>query len=165
MSKAEIVHYRKRDIKITVQLPEGDDDNCTKFADAILRARPSRLDNNLELDVVHRPDVPINHLIQLICDKGVPAITLKTNYPIPSPIASDPMPYMTWAYETGKVFEQWTDISRSDTDGDDLMVDVLKIGFIKKMVTDCVWDDDSHTPVLRLIDCVTSVNADNTCHD
>jgi hypothetical protein len=44
-----------------------------------------------------------------------------------------------------RVNDQWTEMSRRD--GDEPMVDVLKISFMKKTVTDSVWQSESpHDP-------------------
>jgi hypothetical protein len=40
-----------------------------------------------------------------------------------------------------RVNDQWTEMSRRD--GDEPMVDVLKISFMKKTVTDGVWQSES----------------------
>ena len=45
---------------------------------------------------------------------------------------------MLFEYEHGKVFDQWTEMTLRD--GDEPMVDVLKIAFQKKVVTDAVWE-------------------------
>jgi hypothetical protein len=40
----------------------------------------------------------------------------------------------------GTVVDQWTDMSRRDADGDEPMVEVIKIAFTKKTITNCTWD-------------------------
>jgi hypothetical protein len=74
--------------------------------------------------------------------------TLRTIYPISTTkIAADPNSYMKYEYQDGVVTDQWTEMSARDDEADDLMIDVLKISFARKSVTDCVWRDDSPTPL------------------
>lgn len=139
MSTIEAVEFRKRDFSVDVVMDGIDAKSLEALAQAICRARPSRLDNVLELEIRHRADSPIAQMIQLACDNGMRSIVLKTTEPSWSPNVADPRAYMTFEYETGLVRDQWTEMSRCD-DADDYMVDVLKVSFAKKVVTNCIND-------------------------
>jgi hypothetical protein len=52
-----------------------------ELAAAIYRAKPSRLDNVIEIEVAHKADQRIHQTVQTICDHGVRALTLRTVYP------------------------------------------------------------------------------------
>jgi hypothetical protein len=152
MSRIDTVLFRKRDFHVAVLLDQIDKTASREFADAISRARPSRLDNDLEIEVSHKADGQVHQTVQAVCDHGIRSLILKTMYPMPSPYAVDSTAraYMTFDYENGKVIDQWMEFSRNEEDGDDSMVDVVKLEFEKKMVTNCVWDPDAppHTLVL-----------------
>jgi hypothetical protein len=74
-------------------------------------------------------------------DFEVAVMVLRTKHP--SSIGDDPHAYMEFEYEVGRVIDQWTDMSRRDTDGGELMIDVIKIAFERKTVTNCAWDTDA----------------------
>jgi hypothetical protein len=132
-----VAPFRSRDFDVTIEIDQLDPAHADEFIAAIYRIRPSRLDNNIEIEVTHRPDQDVHATVQMICDRGIRALTVRAVYPEPSPIRADPLSYMKFEYEEGKVVDQWAEMSRRD--GDEPMVDVLKISFTKKMVTDAVW--------------------------
>jgi hypothetical protein len=132
----DIAPFRKRDFEVTVRVDQLDPSRAEEFAEAIYRAKPSRLDNILEIEVTHKAD---KH-IQMICDKGMRALTLKTVHPELSPIRLGPLAYMMFEYEDGGVVDQWTAMGHRN--GDEPMVDVLKISFEKKTIHDAVWQAD-----------------------
>jgi hypothetical protein len=139
--RTDIAPFRKREFEIAIQIDDLDTARANEFVAAIYRDKPSRLDNIIEIEIMHRPDQHVHVTVQMICDRGVRALTLRTVYPEPSPIRADPLTtYMKFEYEDGKVIDQWTEMNRRD--GDEPMVDVLKISFTKKMVTDAVWVSD-----------------------
>jgi hypothetical protein len=82
----------------------------------------------------------------MICLQGVRALTVRAVHTEPS-IWADPHPYVNFEYEDGKVFDQWTGMRRRD--GNEPMVDVLKLAFQKKLVTDAVWQANEPEPRQR----------------
>jgi hypothetical protein len=142
-----IVPFRKRDFDVAVLLDQVDPTALVELAGAICRARPSRLDNVLEIKVFHKPDRRVHQVVQIICDKGIRALTLRTECQVRLAISADQRAYMEFAYEVGKVLDQWTDLSRCGADGDELMVDVIKIAFERKMITNCVWETEGGSHV------------------
>jgi hypothetical protein len=152
MTRAEVVQFRKQDFRVVVELSHKDETRCKEFADAIFRIRPSRLDNLLEIEVAHQPDQQVPQTIQYLCDHGVAALTVTTPYPLShNPIATDSRSYMEFIYKIGTVVEQWTEMSRHEDEGDELMIDMLKVAFEKKMVSNCVWYDEASTPRLTIV--------------
>lgn len=137
----DIASFRRRDFGGTIEVEQLDPAFAEEFVAAIYRAKPSRLDNTIEIEVKHRPDQHIHATVQMICDRGVRALTLKVVYPEPSPVRDDPLSYMKFEYADGKVIDQWTEMSHRD--GDEPMVDVLKVSFQKKTVTDAVWQRET----------------------
>ena len=134
-----IASFRKRDFEVSIEFDQLDRSQASEFADAICRAKPSRLDNVLEIEVFHRPDQCTHQIIQVIIDGGVRSLSLKTRYAVPGPVSADPRAYMGFEYQDGKVVDQWTEMSRRSHDGEELMVDVIKISFQSKLVTNCTW--------------------------
>jgi hypothetical protein len=51
-----VVPFRRRDFEVTVQVDDLDPMRADEFVAAIYRAKPSRLDNTIEIEVTHRPD-------------------------------------------------------------------------------------------------------------
>ena len=134
---AGITPFRKRDFEVSVEVDQLGPAEADEFAAAIHRAKPSRLDNDIEIVVGHQADQHIHETVQMICNNGIRALTLRTVYPEPWPIRVDPLAYMMFEYQDGRVVDQWTEMSRRDAD--EPMVDVLKISFTKKTIRDCVW--------------------------
>lgn len=132
----EIVSFHKRDFEVTIEIDQLDPALAIEFADAICRAKPSLIDNHIEIEVSHRPDRHIHHIVQEIIFNGVRRLFVKTKDPVS--IDNDPRAYMTFDYETGTVVEQHTEMSRRSHDGGELMVDVIRISFETKTVTACV---------------------------
>lgn len=141
---ADIAPFRKRDFEVTMEIVELDPKHEAEFADAICRAKPSRLDNVIEIEVTHRADHNTHQVIQAACDRGVRRLVLRTRHPVPGPIQADPHSYMQFEYQEGRLVDQHTEMSRRDQDGDELMVDVLKLSFEKKIVTNSVWCWNRH---------------------
>lgn len=135
----DITHFRKRDFEVAIKIDDLEPALAIEFADVVCRARPSRATNQIEIEVSHRPDRHIHYVIQTIVDTGVRRLTVKTKDPVS--IGNDPRAYMEFVYENGTVVEQHTAMSRCDQDGDELMVDVIRISFERKTVTNCVRDD------------------------
>jgi hypothetical protein len=140
--------FCKRDFTVLVELENGDKHLGDAFAEAVYRARPSRLDNLLDIEVVHKPKSSVHQAVQLVCDRGIRKFTLQTAHPelpvlvTPPSIVEPALSYMSFEYQTGTVVDQWTEMSRCADEADDLMVDIIKLGFLKKVVTNCVWTDD-----------------------
>jgi hypothetical protein len=137
-----ITSFRKRDFEAAIQVDELDPALAIEFADAVCRARPSRLDNHIEIEVSHRDDRPIHYVVQMVVDRGVRRLSVKTKDPIS--IDNDPRAYMEFDYENGKVVDQWTEMSHRE--GAEPMVDVITISFEKKTVTDCVREAPTPAP-------------------
>jgi len=123
-----------------IDIDQLDPERAVEFAAAICRARPSRLNNVIEIEVAHRPDQHIHNSVQIICDRGVRVLALRTVDPRSPLIPADPLAYMMFEYEDGEVVDQWTEMSHRD--GDEPMVDVLKIAFTKKTIMNCVRPTD-----------------------
>jgi hypothetical protein len=78
-----IAPFRRRDFEVSVEIDRLDPPQASEFADGICRAKPSRLDNLPEMEVMHRPDGCIHQTVQAIVDRGVRMLSLKTKYPVP----------------------------------------------------------------------------------
>jgi len=104
------------------------------------RAKPSQLDNVIEIEVSHHADRHAHRVVEAVIFDGIRRLSLKTKDPASGPTISDPRAYMKFEYETGKVVDHNTEMSRRSHEGDELMVDVIKISFEKKTFTACVWD-------------------------
>ena|SRR5271166_4788783 len=66
-----IAPFRRRDFEVSVEVDQLDPAQASEFADAICRAKPSRLDNLLEIEVMHRPDGCTHQTVQAIVDRDV----------------------------------------------------------------------------------------------
>jgi hypothetical protein len=148
--------YRKRDFDCDCHIV-GRREGSLEFANAIYRLLPSRCDNILELELIHRADGRIHSLVQYTIDNGLLRLRLRSMYPIPSLIRDDPLRYLTFDYRRGEVIDHWNEFSKFD-DGDDLLVDVMKISFKKKTITNAVWSEP-RPPNLIVIDGSTGVSA------
>jgi hypothetical protein len=114
-----IAPFRRRDFEVSVEVDQLDPAQASEFADAICRAKPSRLDNLLEIEVMHRPDGWTHQTVQAIVDRGVRMLSLKTKYLVPSPIQADPHASMEFVFEQGNVVDQRAEMSRRSQDGDE----------------------------------------------
>jgi hypothetical protein len=108
MTRTEAAQFRKRDFRVAVESDHAGPVASVEFAKAIYRARPSRLDNVLEIEVFHKPDSHVHQTVQMICDSGLRLLTLESEYPIPSAVSADPCAYRNLR-TIGKVLDQWTD--------------------------------------------------------
>jgi hypothetical protein len=54
MMSIGIAPFRRRDFEVSVEIDEIETEQASEFADAICRAKPSRLDNLLEIEVTLR---------------------------------------------------------------------------------------------------------------
>jgi hypothetical protein len=66
MMSAGLPPFRRRDFEVTIQVDQLDPARADEFIAAIYRIKPSRLDNNIELEVTHRPDQQVHHTVQMI---------------------------------------------------------------------------------------------------
>lgn len=142
MSKQEVAYFRKRDFRVSATLTADNPNLADAFARAVLRARPSRLDNVLEIELLHKPDEPILAAIDYACLNGVAGMTICTAHPTGSKMAGDPKCYLRYDFHDGRVIDQWTEMSARPDDADDPLVDLMKISFAKKEIVDSVWLDD-----------------------
>lgn len=141
-----IAPFQRRDFKINFTLQNMDNVLSLALDEAVLGIRTSRLDNLVEIIVGHRTDRRIPAAIQYICDHGIAILWARTAYPGTNQIAKDRRSYMDFRYRDGVVLRQWTEMDRSDPNGDLPMIDMLHLEFSHKRVTNSVWDDDFAAP-------------------
>lgn len=151
MSKLEAAYFRKRDFRVSAVLTAGESSLSEAFARAVLRARPSRLDNVLEIEILHKPDEPILAAIDYVCLNGIDGMVILTIHPTGSKMAGDPSCYMRFDYHDGRVIDQWTEMSARPDDAEDHLVDLMKISFTRKEIIDSVWVDDAQPFTLTVI--------------
>jgi len=59
------MQFRKRDFEVSIEVNHLDPERAIEVAAAICRARPSRLNNDIEIEIGHTADQHIHNTVQV----------------------------------------------------------------------------------------------------